>query len=511
MDHDVSAVDAGADLFEQTGVDIGVSKRSIIDIDAGDSTHWNEHLCEAVALASFRAMRRPSSRVFDSVVRISVTAQESARPSAAQAVRTVQGAPRPLTLPVGGRGYLDHMRLLHTSDWHLGRTLHGVDLMEHQSVFLDHLVEVVRSEQVDALLVAGDVYDRAIPPVAAVELLNDTLVRLTELTRVILTPGNHDSATRLGFAAPLLRDRLVVRARVENVGTPVEIPSLDGDSSALVYALPYLDPDMVRHRLAGPDLDDGGAPIVPARSHEAVAIAAMRRIHGDLRRRRDTSPRVPAVLMAHAFVVGGEASESERDIRVGGVDSVPLGVLSGFDYLALGHLHGPQRIGRELDPDTRGPVARYAGSPLAFSFSEMHHTKSGALVTLDGDGVSDVQLVGTPQPRRLSEAVGSMDELLSRQFDEQARDWVRVFVTDTVRPSQLHARVKERFPHALIVQHRPVERAGSGQLRTITAAHDPVEVSVEFITDVSGAAPSDAETDVLRRAYEAALALQRST
>ncbi len=130
------------------------------------------------------------------------------------------------------------MRFLHTSDWHLGRTLHGVDLLEHQSAYLDHLVDVVRSEAVDAVLVAGDVYDRAIPPVAAVELLNETLVRLTELTHVVITPGNHDSATRLGFAAPLFRDRLVVRSRVENVGTPVEIPSADGESSALVYALP---------------------------------------------------------------------------------------------------------------------------------------------------------------------------------------------------------------------------------------------------------------------------------
>ncbi|MGO1489362.1 MAG: exonuclease SbcCD subunit D [Arachnia sp.] len=403
------------------------------------------------------------------------------------------------------------MRLLHTSDWHLGRTLHGIDLIEHQAAFLDHLVDVVRTQQVDAVMVAGDVYDRAISPVAAVELLNDTLVRLTEHTRVIITPGNHDSATRLGFAAPLLRDRLVVRARVENVATPVELPSLDGESSALVYALPYLDPDMVRHRLAGPGLGPDGEPLIPARSHEAVANAAMIRIHGDLNARRATGPRLPAVLMAHAFVVGGEASESERDIRVGGVDSVPLGVLGGLDYLALGHLHGPQRIGPALDPDSRGPVARYAGSPLAFSFSEMHHSKSSALVSLDGEGVRDVQLVATPQPRRLSEATGSMEELLSREFDEQSQDWVRVFVTDTVRPIQLHSRVKRRFPHALIVQHRPIERNGSGHLRPITASQDPLEVSVEFIADVSGGAPSDVEVNVLRRAYEAALAGERST
>lgn len=402
------------------------------------------------------------------------------------------------------------MRFLHTSDWHLGRTLHGVDLLEHQSAYLDHLVDVVRSEEVDAVLVAGDIYDRAIPPVAAVELLNETLVRLAELTQVVITPGNHDSASRLGFAAPLFRERLAVRSRVEHVGTPVEIPSADGESLALIYALPYLDPDMVRHRLAAPALDDDGAPVVPARSHEAVATAAMGRVRGDLARRRKNGARVPAVLMAHAFVVGGEASESERDIRVGGVDSVPLGVLSGLDYLALGHLHGAQRIGREFDVNERRPVARYAGSPLAFSFSEMHHTKSSALVTLDAEGVSGLELVGSPRPRRLSEAAGTLEELLSRAFDSQTQDWVRVHVTDDVRPTQLHMRIKERFPHALIIQHRPSQTADGHQSLTVTSSLNPVDVSAEFIKDVSGAAPTGEEAAVLLKAYEAALAADRS-
>lgn len=397
------------------------------------------------------------------------------------------------------------MRLLHTSDWHLGRTLHGVDLLGHQAAFLDHLVDVVRSEQVDAVLVAGDVYDRAIPPVAAVELLNDAVLRLTDHTRVIITPGNHDSATRLGFAAPLFRDRLIVRSRVEQIGTPVEIPDAEGRCSALVYALPYLDPDMVRHRLAGPDLDEDGHLTLPARSHEAVTTAAMRRIHSDLATRRAKGAHVPTVLMAHAFVVGGEASESERDIRVGGVDSVPLGALTGLDYLALGHLHGPQRIGRD-QRDGAGPVARYAGSPLTFSFSEMHHTKSTALIDLDGGGVRRVQLLGTPCPRRLSEATGTLEDLLSRQFDAQATDWARVVVTDPVRPSGLHARVRQRFPHALIVQHRPGHRSETDSPRAVATTHDPLDVTAEFVTDVRGAAPSAAEADVLRRAYEAALA-----
>ncbi|WP_418605244.1 metallophosphoesterase family protein [Georgenia sp. SUBG003] len=116
------------------------------------------------------------------------------------------------------------MRILHTSDWHLGRTLHGVDLTDHHARFLDHLVELVRDERVDAVLVAGDVYDRAIPPVDSVELLSGTLARLTEHAHVVLTPGNHDSATRLGFGSAMFRDRLAVRSRISGVGEPVELP-----------------------------------------------------------------------------------------------------------------------------------------------------------------------------------------------------------------------------------------------------------------------------------------------
>lgn len=406
------------------------------------------------------------------------------------------------------------MRFLHTSDWHLGRTLHGVDLVAHQAAFLDHLLEVVRSERVDAVLVAGDVYDRAIPPVGVVDLLTDALLRLTEHTRVVLTPGNHDSAVRLGFAAPLFGDRLVVRARVEDLARPVELPAADGAGSALVYALPYLDPDLSRHRLT--ELDDDGAERVPARSHEAVSAAAMRRVRADLATRRAAGTRSPAVLMAHAFVVGGQPSESERDIRVGGVDSVPLDVLAGPggpDYLALGHLHGPQRVGPQVaedDGERRRPLARYAGSPLAYSFSEQHHHKSTALVEVDDRGVRSVELLEAPVPRRLSEVSGTLEDLLSGAFDAQAQHWLRVSVTDPVRPAELYARVKARFPHALSVQHHPAVPLAELRSRAVTTAQDPLEVAAEFVAAVSGDAPSPAETLVLRRAYESALAAERS-
>ena len=278
---------------------------------------------------------------------------------------------------------------------------------------------------------------------ASVELLSDALGRLTALTRVVLTPGNHDSATRLGFGAGLFRDRLAVRSRVAGLGEPVVLPDADGDAGALVYALPYLDPDMSREELA--ETGEDGARVAPARSHEAVTAAALRRVHADLATRRAAGPRVPAVLLAHAFVTGGAPSESERDIRVGGVDAVPSGVFgpaSALDYVALGHLHGPQRVGREgVDP-----VMRYAGSPLAFSFSEAAHHKSTALVDLGADGVRAVELVPTPVPRRLGDVTGTLAELLGQAFDDRTGDWVRVTVTDDVRPEQLWAAGRTALP-----------------------------------------------------------------
>jgi exonuclease SbcD len=394
------------------------------------------------------------------------------------------------------------MRLLHTSDWHLGRTLHGVDLTAHQQTFLDHLVEVVRDERVDAVLVAGDVYDRAIPPVEAVAQLSDTLRRLSEHAVVVVTPGNHDSAIRLGFGADLMQDRVRVLARPQDVGRPVVLPGEDAD--VLVYGLPYLDPDAARHALA-----DGVEPL--ARSHAAVLGAAMDRVRADLAARRASAgaggrPAPRAVVLAHAFVVGGAASESERDIRVGGVDHAPASVFDGVDYVALGHLHGPQRV----SPPDAATVLRYSGSPLAYSFSEARHAKSTALVELGASGPAQVRLVPAPVPRRMTDLTGTLDDVLGAAGEPHVDDWVRVTVTDAHRPADLYRRVRTRFPHALVVQHQPPAQDATVRAAEVTAARDPLEVAAEFVAHVSGRRPTEAEAAVLRRAYEHVVAAERS-
>ena len=396
------------------------------------------------------------------------------------------------------------MRIVHTSDWHLGRTLHGIDLLGHQAVYLDHLVALVRAEHVDTVLVSGDVYDRAIPPVEAVALLSDALARLSGTATVVVTPGNHDSAIRLGFGAAIMREGVHLRTSVGDVGVPVVLS--DEHGPVLVHALPYLDPDTVRVALA--DCDDGAdvPPPLP-RSHEAVMAAAMRRVRADvLARSGGAGLRPRSVVMAHAFVLGGQGSDSERDIRVGGVDSVPAGVFDGADYVALGHLHGAQRLAPgpravgDVPAELPMPVLQYSGSPLAYSFSERHHRKGSMLLTLGADGLQgEPELVPAPVPRRLTQFEGTLQEVL---LDAEHRaDWVKVIVTDDARPSELVPRVRAVLPHALVVEHRPVRRE-SVQLAAVTAARDPLEVAAEFVEHVTGARPTAPEQAVLRRAYD---------
>ncbi|TDT62568.1 exonuclease SbcCD subunit D [Frigoribacterium sp. PhB116] len=402
------------------------------------------------------------------------------------------------------------MRILHTSDWHLGRTLHGVDLLEHQAAFVDHLVSLVAERDVDVVVVAGDVYDRAVPSVPSVRLLGSALRRLSEHAVVVVTPGNHDSAVRLGFAAELMRPGLHVLASVEALDRPVVVA--DEHGPVAFYGLPYLDPDTVRHTLApgvgagaGADAGPGPAaerPPLP-RSHEAVVAAAMDRVRTDLASR----PGTRSVVVAHAFVSGGEASESERDIRVGGVDSVPSAVLDGVDYVALGHLHGAQRIGA-----SRGerPVIRYSGSPVAFSFGELGHVKSTALVDLDGGGGATVELVPAPVPRRLAEVTDTLEHLLDGRHDELRDAWLRVHVTDPVHPERLYSRVKAHFPHALVVLHEPVGAVDAPALRLVTAETDPLEVAADFVAFASGGVATDAELAAVRHAYETARSAEES-
>jgi exonuclease SbcD len=374
------------------------------------------------------------------------------------------------------------MRLLHTSDWHLGRSLHRADLRDAQSAFLDGLVETVRSERVDAVLVAGDVYDRAVPSLDAVELCESALVRLRDAgARVVLISGNHDSPRRLGFGSRLVDAAGVhLRTRVRDSGTPVVID--DAVGPVAVYGIPYLEPEAVRAEL----------PAQTGRGHTAVLGAALDAVRADL---VDRGP-VRSVVLAHAWVGSATASDSERDITVGGVACVPASLFDGFTYSALGHLHGQQTLSDGL---------RYSGSPLAYSFSEAAHTKGSWLVELSATGLSRVEHVPAPVPRRLSVLRGVLSDLLtSSAYDAQIEDWLQVTLTDAARPDDAMARLRSRFPHVLVLRHEPegvIADAGSYTARV--AGKTPLEIGTEFAQHVRGSELDGDESELLAQALEA--------
>ena len=381
------------------------------------------------------------------------------------------------------------MRLLHTSDWHLGRSLHRCDLRAAQADFLDCLVQVVRSERVDAVLVSGDVYDRAVPPVDAVELCESALVRLREAgARVVLISGNHDSARRLGFGSRLVDAAGVhLRTRVADCADPVLLADAHGEVA--VYGVPYLEPEAVRGELP---VDPTDPTAVAPRGHSGVLGRGLSCVRADLATRSTRR----SVVLAHAWVSGGAASESERDVTVGGVAQVPAALFDGFTYTALGHLHGPQVLADGL---------RYSGSPLAYSFSEAAHVKGSWLVELDATGLARVEHVPAPVPRRLSFVRGTFDELLtSAAFEDRRADWLTVVYTDAARPDNAMERLTVRFPHILVLRHEPVEAATDGLSygARITGRSD-LEIGAAFVQHVRRAPLEPAEQALLEQALEA--------
>ncbi len=368
------------------------------------------------------------------------------------------------------------VRLIHTSDWHLGRAFHQVGLLGAQAAYLDSLVDLVRTERVDAVLVSGDVYDRAMPSPDTVELLSQTLVRLVDAGAVVVvSSGNHDSASRLGFASDLLeRAGVHIRTSVADVGRPVVV----GDTA--VHPLPYLEPALVAEQLGATE-----------RTHAGVLRAALARVRDDAARRGGRT-----VVMAHAFVLGGVTSDSERDISVGGVSAVPPEVFAGVDYTALGHLHGRQEV---------APGVRYSGSPVAMSFSEWRQRKGSLLVDLSGD-TPVVEQVEAPVERPLAVLRGTLDGLLADPAHAGAEAaWCQVTLTDAQRPLGAMDQVRRRFPHTLELRFDP--QGASVPLRPYAArvaTAGDVEVCCDFLSHVRGGrGATDDERALLAEAVEA--------
>lgn len=404
------------------------------------------------------------------------------------------------------------MRILHTSDWHFGRSLHGQDLGDARALFCRWLIDTVKTQNIQLVLISGDVYDRAIPPVDQINEVMNLLEELSSITHVLLTSGNHDSAARLGMYSHFLHGNIQVCTRVEDIGTAREYLGIGGDLGVLVYPIPYLEPDLVRSALSPTD-----QPL--ERSHQAVMDAAMRRIGTDLKQRRSEGDLRPAVVMAHAFIVGAAPSDSERNIEVGGVPSVsaetfenfggdPQAPAPGLSYVALGHLHRPQAI-----PSTQVPI-RYSGSPIAYSFSEAPGDKSAVIIDthpkdekltphtqrVEISGISiplALSTVNIPSAHPLAVLTGSMGSLLEKARQTDRESYVSLTVTDDARPRSMVSRLRAVYPHALSIIHTPTHTPILAAPQRDLATMNIRSVLADFFSQQGGQPVSAEESSVI--------------
>jgi DNA repair protein SbcD/Mre11 len=389
------------------------------------------------------------------------------------------------------------MRILHTSDWHLGRSFGSQSLLGDQERVLQRLVELVRAERIDLVVVAGDLYDRSIPSNEAVVLLRAGLQAIRGAgARLALIAGNHDGAERVAAYDGLLADGVHVAGGYRRAGS-VETLCFDDGELDLVL-VPFLDPLMAPEDASQEPPREAGASGVdeagvrrPRPTHASVLER-----HLDAARRQVAGRRSLAV--AHAFVAGATPCDSERELSVGGVDRVPAPLFDGFGYVALGHLHRAQDVGR--------PTLRYSGTPLAYSFSETE-PKTVTIVDLPAAGPATVTPVELGVCRGVRVLTGTLSELLADPaHDRVASRWVQVWLTDRDVVLEPMARLRSRFPY--VVELHRVHDVGwrdDGRLpgileQTLT----PLDLALEFWQTTASEAPSAEVVGHLARALTAA-------
>ena len=356
----------------------------------------------------------------------------------------------------------------------------------HQEVFIDWLIAFVITEQVELVVIAGDVYDRSVPPTESVRLFDRALIGLSSVCPVFITPGNHDSAVRLGFGSGLMVTNGVhIRSEISDIGVPLELTGRDG-TAVVVYGIPYLQPEVVATQLEA------------ERTHAGVLSAAMDHIRADVINRGDAR----VVVVSHAFITGGSSSESERSLEIGGIGDAPSTIFAGVDYVAMGHLHGAQVIST---PENSSTVVKYSGSPLPYSFSEEKHNKSVTLIDIPTVGSIAYENISTPVPGPLLTITGELEALLNdSQFDGVENYWVRAVVTDPTRQERTRERLTERFTNLKHIEFLP---QGGAQTVSISERLDPqstppIEIAADFVAHVSNGEISDPQRMLFQGAIE---------
>ena len=366
------------------------------------------------------------------------------------------------------------MRILHTADLHLGRQFNGLPLDADHEVILDQIVTAIHQNEADVLVIAGDIFDRAAPPASAVRQFNGFLSRVISETdaAVVMIAGNHDSGDRIESMSVMTDTR---RALVRGALSAEEMPLIlsDAHGSVAFTALPFAYENAARECFVDETLQ---AP-------EDVLTAQIRSA------RRNVPDGARWVVVAHAFVAGAAGSESERPLtRIGGIETVNSAVFDGAHYVALGHLHRPQKVGAEH--------VRYAGSPLAFGFDEARNAKTMSLVDIDESGQVTVELIPFVPLRGVSVLRGKFDELL---LTEPSDDIVKIVLTDDVRVIDGMKRIRQVFPNACELVYDKDERDTEVKVfegRALAVA-SPVDVIGDFLEFVRGEGITEAEAAVV--------------
>ena len=375
------------------------------------------------------------------------------------------------------------MRFLHTSDWHLGRALFQVKLLEDQAYVLDKLVDVIKDTSVDAVIIAGDVFDRAQPPREALSLLDDTLTRIVvDLgVPVIMIAGNHDGLELIEFGNRITSKNNFFSSGL--IASSLEAITLEDKwGSVHFYPIPYAEPAVVQERL-GYESGDGGG-------HDQAMAAIIENIS-------QTRPKTErSVAIAHAFVEGGLETKSERPLSVGGTGTVHASKFVGFDYVALGHLHRPQHAGSE--------TVRYSGSLLKYSVSEVDHQKSVSLVDIDQRGdVRTEEILLTPK-RDLRVLEGDFDDFLTGPLQAPRDDYLQINLLDREPIMDAMSRLRDVYPNLLHINRIPQHQQTNAPL----SGRDHREISTlelfqSFFDYTTGEEIDDKQTKVIAGVIEA--------
>lgn len=330
------------------------------------------------------------------------------------------------------------MKFLHLADLHLGKRVNGFSMLEDQAHILRQILAILDDEQPDGVLIAGDVYDKSVPSVEAVELLDGFLTELRARgVPVLLISGNHDSPERLAFGGRVM-DSCGIHISPVYDGALAPVTLHDEFGPVHVWLLPFVKPAHVRRWFPDADIESYTDAVAEAVAHMDIDTAARN------------------VLVTHQFVTGGTRSGSE-ELSVGGTDNVDSGIFAPFDYVALGHLHGAQHIGRE--------TIRYAGSPLKYSFSEARQHKSVTVVTLGEKGDVQVCTVALTPLRELREIRGSYDELTARSFYEHTTyrsDYLHLILTDEQDVFDAMSRLRTIYPHLMTLDYDNARTRAAG-------------------------------------------------